>query len=488
MAQLSLLAAALLCLACGEQGADAADEEATVSALVVGSTAEMWGLLTVPRGGGPAELRHVGVPDSILWTGSTDLPVARDLRRLGDVMVVLLTENGRVLRYDPLEDSVGQVLRLSPDATFADVSGAYATLLDSDHRIVHVVTPAGLSEYAASEDVSWAAAFDGGLVLRTASEPSRLLLIDQETDEVILDAATGEPPPLVTAWGQRLVVVAEDERHLRIFATDDGSLVGEVDMENSIRSLAASPSSHEIYVATDDPPRLHRVSRFSLDVREIGEYATSIVDLRSGLFGGALLVRAEDGIGEIAAGQSAWRSLAGSWRSDLPLSLPGGRTIVLRDDEAHLRGFVEPSEQVLAGGSPAWWVPVRWNAGGGGPPSLTEPNLEAQSGRADRTGDRVAQPRGSDDAAPADQTIEQAGHYAIVASARQPAGVEALLARLAEGGYPTRLHRFPDEAGNDWFRGLVGPYPTRARALAAARQLRREHDLQAWVTELGRSE
>jgi len=79
----------------------------------------------------------------------------------------------------------------------------------------------------------------------------------------------------------------------------------------------------------------------------------------------------------------------------------------------------------------------------------------------------------------------RAGHYAIVVSARQRSGVADLLASLAEAGYPTRLQRFPDEAGSTWFRGLVGPYPTRGRAQAAARQLQREHDLQAWVTELG---
>jgi len=80
------------------------------------------------------------------------------------------------------------------------------------------------------------------------------------------------------------------------------------------------------------------------------------------------------------------------------------------------------------------------------------------------------------------------GYYAIVASTRQRAGVEALLASLSEAGYPTRIQTYPDEAGEVWHRGLVGPFSSRARAQAAARQLLRERDLQAWVTEIGTTE
>ncbi|MFQ5530918.1 MAG: hypothetical protein ACE5FP_11305, partial [Gemmatimonadota bacterium] len=326
-AKYSGLVAVMLFAACGGSEAGAGDDEAaSVSSLVVGSTADRWGLLTLPRGGGPAELRPVGHPDSVVWTGSTELPVARDLRPVGDRMVVLLAEDGRVLRYDPLEDAVSEVVRLSPEATFVSGSGASTVLIDSAGRDVHVVGPESASRFSPAQGVSWAAAFDGGLALLTTSEPPRLRLIHQADGEVVLDVATGGAAALMTAWGQRVVAVGEDGRHVRIFATDDGSLVGEVHLGGRIRALAASPSSHEIYASTDDPPRLFRIGRVSLAVREVGEFASSIEALRPGLFGGAVLVQASDGIGQLAAGESTWRSLAGAWRSDLPLSLPGDRT------------------------------------------------------------------------------------------------------------------------------------------------------------------
>jgi hypothetical protein len=55
---------------------------------------------------------------------------------------------------------------------------------------------------------------------------------------------------------------------------------------------------------------------------------------------------------------------------------------------------------------------------------------------------------------------------------------------LARSGYPTAIQRRRDDGGQMWYRALVGPYPARLGAEAAARQLRRERSLDAWVTEL----
>jgi cell division septation protein DedD len=78
-----------------------------------------------------------------------------------------------------------------------------------------------------------------------------------------------------------------------------------------------------------------------------------------------------------------------------------------------------------------------------------------------------------------------AGFYAIVGSARQREGIEALAEDLRTGGFPTQIQSTTDEAGETWYRGLVGPFETRAEAEAASRQLQRERQLQSWVMGIG---
>lgn len=475
----------LLCgSACGGSGAASAeDESATPSSLVVGTTLGEWGLLTVPRGGGRADLRPMANPDSVVWTGSTDLPVIQDLRPLGDLMIVLLTENGRVLRYDPLADQMEQVASLSHDAGFGGVAVSAVAVIDFESQVVHEISTGYVSEYALEEAVSWASPVDGGLAVLTASDPPRLVVTRRTgTDsEVVLDVEAGGQSVLVTAWGQRIVLVGPGGQSLQIHATDDGTLIGEVDVGGHVRALAASPSSHEIYASLDDPPRLVIVNRFGLSAREVTASMALIQELRPEMFGGAVFIRTVDGQGRIESGETVLRPLTGTWRSDLPLGLSAGRTIVLDDDEARLLTVGDAVGSVLAGGAPAWWVPIRWNPASATvadrPAATTPAELQARDVPVGGT-------EGRNQTAP-DAKAGRAGHYAIVASARQRSGVADLLATLADGGYPTRLQRFSDEAGSIWYRGLVGPYSTRGRAQAAARQLQREHDLQAWVTELG---
>ncbi len=477
------LVATLCAAACGGSGSSSASEGSEpATSLVVGSTILQWGLLTIPRGGGLADMRPMASPDSIVWTGSTALPVIKDLRPLGDLMVVLLAEDGRVLRYEPLTDRMTQVAQVSSTAGFGDASGSAVALTDPGNQVVIEIGLEHVSDYAVAEAVTWASPVDGGLAMLLASDPPRLRLIRRGDSEAMLEMEAGGPTALVTAWGKRLVLTGPGDHTLQFYATDDGSLVGDVDVGGPVRALEASPSSHEIYVSIDDPPRLVRVNRLGFSAREVAEFASSIQTLRSGLLGGTILIRTADGIGQVEAGEATWQPLRGTWRSDLPLGLPAGRTIVLEDDESRLVTVGDAVGRVLAGGAPAWWVPLRWS-----PVASKTPNqLTENSPAMPQALDGEVQDSAAGAEAPARETIGgRAGHYAIVVSARQRAGVAGLLATLADGGFPTHLQQFPDEAGSIWFRGLVGPYPTRARAQAAARQLQREYNLQAWVTELG---
>lgn len=495
------VAAILVLAGCGESADEAIRSERAAADLVVGSTASEWSLLTVPRAGGTAELRPVVDPDSVVWTGSAELPVAASAWSLGGDAIVLLGESGTVVRYAPAEDEADRLATLSDEARASGLTESSIVFLDSAGRFAYEVGSEQEHGYDLDAPVVWAGAIDGGLAVLTEGNPSALrLLLRADSAAAREISAAGRPPALVTAWGRRVVITGSDGRSVRVYSTEaDGELVGEVELAGPVSGLGSSPSSHEIYALLDDPPRLQRISRFSLEADDPIRLESVGDRIRPGLFGGSLLVETVDGTLRFRTGSRTASSLPGEWRTDLPLGLPGDLTIVVVEDEARVVSIDDPTGTALAGGAPHWWLPVRFN------PTLRDDadlrqaldDLGAEAGApAGAAQDRAEETPSEPGEAEMPQIGREAeaaqegppGFYAIVVSARQRAGVDELLATLSEAGYPTRVQTYPDEAGELWHRGLVGPFPSRARAQAAARQLLRERDLQAWVTEIGASE
>ena len=493
------MVASLALSACGEDAGEAIESERRVANLVVGSAAAEWGLLTIPRRGGTADLRPVVNPDSIVWNGATELPVVTGAWSSGDASVILLAEDGSLLRYDLQADEATELAELSGDARVSGVSPSSIVFVDSAGRFVFEAGGEHAQGYPLPDPAVWAGPIDGGVAVLTGGEASRLKLLQRaDTAATVEIPDAGRPPALVTAWGRRVVVTGPSGRTVRIYAIeDDGRLVGEAEVGGTVRALEASPSSHEIYVALDSPPTIERLSRFSLATQRIGSLPAAGDRMRPGLFGGSLFVRTPEGLARIRIGRDEVAEFVGEWRSDLPLGLPGDLSIALVDDEARLVSIADTAGVVLAEGAPRWWVAVRFNPAAGRDGALREAldDLGATTGapgpEQGRTSDDAAGQVEMPDIDRGEQTAGDEGppgYYAIVTSARQRAGVESLLESLSEAGYPTRIQSYPDEAGETWHRGLVGPFPSRARADAAARQLLRERDLQAWVTEIGATE
>lgn len=481
------------------------ESERQTADLVVGSAAAEWGLLTIPRRGGTPDLRPVVDPDSAVWNGSAELPVARGVWPVGESAAALLTEDGGLLRYSPRTDAVTRLVGLSAEARISGQSASAVVFVDSAGRFVYEVGADYAHAYRLDAPATWAGPIDGGVAVLLGDGTSRLLLLPRaDSAEAVELPGAGAPPALVTAFGRRVIVTGPDGRSIRIYSTgEDAARVGEAKAGGTIRALAASPSSHEIYAALDDPPRLERISRFSLAVDELVKLDEPADAIRPGLFGGALLVDTRGGVARVRTGESVVASIGGQWRSDLPIGLPGDLTIVLQDDEARLTSVADSTSGTsLAGGAPRWWIPLRYNPSQDRDRNLRQAldEMGAQTGGAaaaaaaredtiDATpdqGEAADVPEISRERAEAQEGPP--GFYAIVASTRQREGVETLVASLAEAGYPTRIQTYPDEAGKVWHRALVGPFPSRARAQAAARQLLRERDLQAWVTEIGAQE
>jgi len=368
---------------------------------------------------------------------------------------------------------------------------------------------------------AWRKRCSGPLPWRTASWSCSLDPVSGVPSGYSAARRTVPHPGVVTAWGRRAVLTSSDGRGLIVLTAAPIEQAGEVSMGGRVLGLAASPSTHEIYVAVDDPPRLEAVNRFALSTRVLADLPSPATDMRSSLFGDAIFVAYGSDIGRVPAGGGAVSPVASVWRADLPVGLPDGTVLTGSEEGIGLSDPVSGTASLIDGAGPdRWWLPVRWNPTS---PTIATDRVSGELVRPDpeevaRPGAGVdstlvvqrptAAPRRRDEsAAERDAPGPPPGFYAIVGSARQSEGIRSLTASLEDAGFSarqsegirsltasledagflTQVHRFRDEAGRTWYRGLVGPFRSRSEAEAASRQLLRERRLEAWVTEIGAS-
>ena len=487
--------------------------------LVVGTEVDDWSLLVVPRSGGKATSRDVRDPTRVLWTGSSDLPAAREVHALEGPVLVLRTAGGAVYRYDPTTDSLGRVGHVGSDARW-DAWGAYGAYLDrSDGRVLEI-GPEGAWEFALSGKPRWASPVeDGSLAVLQDGEgqAGSVWLVNRGDSTPSSRTGPGYAGPgLTTAWGKRLVLTAAGGHGVRVLAVPSLADAEDIDLGGSLSALAASPSSHDLYAALSDPPRVISVNRFSRATSVLAREDTTLTALRSAVLGQFLLGREGRRVAWIPLGGAPPKTTEAEWREDLPLGTPSGNVLFVRGDSLY-SWTPETGRAPVAVEAPAdgWWSAVRWNpapppvrmasvdsasAGPRGPAvDSSAPLVAADTGA---TGTPPPTPAAAPRAAPADTLAAaagtatdggptstpalhpEAGIYAIVTSAQAMSGVRTLLSELSAAGYPTAIQRYLDDAGQVWYRGMVGPYPSRDAAEAAARQLRRERSLKVWVTEI----
>lgn len=518
--QLRIATAALLLAACGGEPQED-DRTSTLpdrqgAAAVAGSSLNEWALLAVPRDGGPATVRSRTDPSEVLWESETTLPVSEETRVVDGPLVLLRTPQGEVFRFDPRTDELTGSGELADGARWS-TWGAYGLFLESSESELLEIGPDGSWQYRLDSAPEWASPVEEGrVVVLVRQSDGRAVWVVRRGDDEPEARISGSfsTPALVTAWGRRLALLDGEADRLRFLTVPQLTSAGEVALGSPATALAASPSSHELYASLDVPPRLVRINRFSGSVRTVTETERTLREIRPAVLGEGLL--AWDGVSPLLVPLSGAPPvrLEGEWREDLPVVVPGGAVLLVREGRLHLRPPDAGESEPVDAPADHWWAPVRWNPG---PPTVVTGPIGDEplpgerlfesgdderersaawptaAGPPEREDDREAETPGERtreevDSLAADSAQERSvvreGFYAILISARSPAGVRQLTARLEAAGYPTAVQRHEDDAGEVWYRGMVGPFPARPGAEAAARQLRRERDLQVWVTEI----
>lgn len=501
------IAAVVPVWACGGDGATVARQgdpsvELQGTELVVGSTLDEIGLLVLNPAGGKAVWRPLRDVFAPAWQSSLNLPAFIEAHAVGGGSIAMLERDGAVSRFVPGAESIERLDRLEADGARWVPSDQGGAFVGEPSGEIIAVLPDRAWRYEVGSQVEWAGVVHEGIAVLLPDHELRLLT--SGGDEARSETASGlRGPGLVTAWGRRVAFVdAEDGHLLRLLTVDPPETAGQVRLEGQVTVIAASPSTHELYAGLADPPGVAIVNRFSFSQKALTRLDRAPVDLRPSLFGDFLLAYDGERILRIDLQEGKVHEIPGEWRPDLPLGLQDGAVLTRRDGKVLLvDGQGRIAEDSLAGSSDATWLPIRWTPMARlaaealeGEPVAVTPGRSAGEGAGGRTPPAGAEAEFQDPDAGADPSSDRPaavdpgvppGFYAIVGSARQREGIEALVAELQGAGFPVQVQSTTDEAGETWYRGLVGPFDTRAGAEAAARQLQRERQLQSWVMGIG---
>lgn len=224
-----------------------------------------------------------------------------------------------------------------------------------------------------------------------------------------------------------------------------------------------SASGHRVYVGREDAD-IAVLDRYTGDRLDDLRVPGSAARLRVAPYGGWLLAQAAEGdslwIINLATSEYAG-AVASPWASDLPtvlgeatLLLREGRDLVARDLSAP--GFPETGR--VKGGAADLYLPIPWRPASERP----EPIAVRDTSRGTPA---------ADSAAAAEMPAELTLLYLQVSRSQNPAWAQALASEIRGQGFPALV--LDPREGEEAYRVVVGPYPSREAAESAGRMLGR---------------
>ncbi|UCC49564.1 MAG: SPOR domain-containing protein [Gemmatimonadota bacterium] len=452
-------------------------------------SSEGWGLLGLPLAGGPLTYRRAENLESPTWAP----PEFGGLTKVwpGDGAIWVQFDDSRIGLYDY---ATGHLLSYEGYA-------ATETAVALPGQAALVIAPGGRALELVSESEPWRFELEGqllrlvgvgeGQVVAVAgggdSEGEFLVLQPPEEEPLGRRSVTGVRDFTVTAWGERLYYLAADSGDLALHGLSLPSLevVEEVALPQPGRAVAATPSSHRLYIAAGRSLYVFDRLRGEL-MREMALPAPASA-LRFSPNGANLLARLE-GVGEVAVLRVGVDSVLGviqcGWDENLPMALPGGRLVAAQGTDLVLYDLLRLGEIArVQVGDQRVWLTVEWQ------PPRPRTELTQRSARRTEPGGRaraVPGEEGSEEEAESAVGEEgpAPGYYAVVLAARARPGVDDLVTWLQGLGYPATVDPHEDPMGVLWFRAMVGPYARRPLAEAAARSLNARYGYKPWILSI----
>ena len=480
--------------------------------LVAGTSLERHGLLVIPRKPGVAEFRSMEDPSTTRWTGRLILPATTAAYGLGRAVVV--RHQGGASLYTPSPESLTLLPNVPPQAKWissssggAFVAGGWAlTVTSSTSRVI-----------TADGEILWAAPIADDRAVGLIDSPSGPKLVVWEAEEEIPSntrSVSTRGPVIVTGWGNEVVGTSNDGTGLIRWSIPDLESVEVLKIENRVAALATSPSQHRIYVVMVANPELLAVDRYDWQVVGSVHNDEHFEALRISKTDDRILAYDGTTVWSMRAGGTNKMAIPSQWRSDFPISLLDGSTLVLDSVGLGVYGADGSYMKAVDGPLSAWWIPVHWGPRApvmavSSTPEDTVGQLElspisprgiglltmgSTAGRASVPRRRDATVSPDSRAAPNSSTtpdtqvrsLLNSGFYVVVNSSRQLVSLEGLEEALEGSGYSTHVVPHVDEASNMWYRLLVGPYISRSSADTVSSKLRRERGIDAWIQEIDR--
>ena len=277
---------------------------------------------------------------------------------------------------------------------------------------------------------------------------------------------TADLPTAVTAaspWGDLLAVAAPTGVYL--WAPRGAAPMRRVRMGGTPRAVRFSASGHRIYVGRE-AENLGVIERYGGERLDDIAIPGAAAGLRVAPYGGWLLARPAEGdtlwIVNLATGRYAGAVIA-PWGPDLPTVL-GDATLLIRRGRDVVAldlgqvGFPETGR--LKGAAGDLYLPMPWL------PAADRP--EPVVAQADTS--RAGVPADSAEALTAPPETG-AAMYLQVSRSQNPAWAQALAEEIRGEGYPALV--LDPGPGEEAYRVVVGPYPSREAAESAGRQLGR---------------